>query len=142
MTVRVTCAAQRELLGARATSPQTDPQDAPLPVPTVVYWHRDMPPLDAEAAGEYLIEAASGHVPGTIAHRDDLWNRCYDDLMAQAGARLEQEVRRLGGDYAHVFDEAIETRRDDGKGETWLRGRFSYVLYRRQTVDRTSSVEV
>jgi hypothetical protein len=105
---------------------------------TIVYWHRDLPPLDAETAGEYAVEAASKHLPGTIAHRDELWRVCYDDLMTQARVRLEQEVRRLGGDYAHVFDEAIETRRDDSKRETWLRGRFSYVLYRHRTVDAAS----
>ena len=97
----------------------------------VVYWHRDLPPIEAEIAGEHTVEAASRHVPGTIAHRDDLWHECYEDLMAQARLRIEQEVARLGGDYAHVLDEIIDTRRDDVKGETWLRGRFSYVLYRR-----------
>jgi len=97
----------------------------------VAYWHRELPPLDAEIVGEHTIEATSGRVPGTVSHRDDLWRVCYEDLMEQARRRLEQEVARLGGDYAHVFDEAIETRRDDAKAETWLRGRFSYVLYRR-----------
>lgn len=97
----------------------------------IVYWHRDLPPLDAEIVAEHSVEAASGRVPGTIAHRDDLWNVCYEDLMRRTNARLEQEVARLGGDYAHVFVEAIDTRRDDAKGESWLRGRFSYVLYKR-----------
>jgi hypothetical protein len=101
------------------------------PAAKVVYWHRDLPPIEAEIAGEHTVEAASRHVPGTIAHRDDLWRECYDDLMQQARLRIEQEVARLGGDYAHVLDESIDTRRDDVKGETWLRGRFSYVLYRR-----------
>lgn len=103
----------------------------------VVYWHRSLPPLDAEIIGEHTVEAASARVPGTIAHRDDLWRVCYDDLMTRTQARLEQEVARLGGHYAHVFDEAIDTRRDDAKGETWLRGRFSYVLYRRPTPRET-----
>jgi hypothetical protein len=102
---------------------------------TVVYWHRDLPPLDAETAGEHSVEAASSRAPGTIAYRDELWRVCYQDLMARAQARMEQEVRRLGGDYAHVFDEAIDPRRDDAKGEVWLVGRFSYVLYRRLHVD-------
>ena len=97
----------------------------------VVYWHREFPPLDAEVIGEHTIEATSGHVPGTIAHRDDLWHVCYDDLMTQTRLRLEQEVTRLGGHCAHVFDEAIDSRRDDAKGEAWLHGRFAYVLYRR-----------
>jgi hypothetical protein len=50
--------------------------------------------------------------------------------MARARLRFEQEVARLGGHYAHIFDEAIDIRRDEVKGEAWLRGRFSYVLYR------------
>jgi hypothetical protein len=99
-------------------------------VAKVVYWHRNMPPVEAEIVGEHTIEASSRHVPGTIAHRDDLWQVCYDDLMAQTRIRLEQEVARLGGHYAHIFDEAIDIRRDEAKAEAWLRGRFSYVLYR------------
>ena len=98
----------------------------------IVYWHRELPPLDAEPVGEHTIEAASGRVPGTIAHRDDLWQVCHEDLIAQARMRMEQEVARLGGHYAHVFDEAIDSRRDDLKNEAWLHGRFDYVLYRRE----------
>ncbi len=98
----------------------------------LVYWHRDLPPLEAEPVAEGLIEADSSHVPGTIAHRDELWSVCYHDLVARAQARLEQEVTRLGGHYARVFDESIDSRRDDAKGETWLRGRFKYVLYRQR----------
>ena len=41
----------------------------------VVYWHREFPPLEAEAIGEHTIEATSCRVPGTIAQRDDLWHR-------------------------------------------------------------------
>jgi hypothetical protein len=39
-------------------------------------------------------------------------------------------VARLGGRYAHVLDEHIDSRRDDSSGESWLHGRFTYVLYR------------
>jgi hypothetical protein len=53
--------------------------------------------------------------------------------MAQARTRLRQEVTRLGGHYAHVLDESIESRHDDKTGEGWLHGRFSYMLYRRPT---------
>jgi hypothetical protein len=98
----------------------------------VVYWRQEWPPFDAEMIGEYTIEAVSGRVPRTLAHRDELWDRCYDELMRQAGARLEQEVVRLGGHYAHVRDEAIESKHDDATGETWLHGRFTYALYRRR----------
>ena len=99
----------------------------------VVYWHRELPPLSADAISEHVLEATSSRVPGTIAHHDDLWRGCYEDLMRQACVRLEQEIVRLGGDYVHVVDEIIDTRHDDASGEAWLRGRFRYVLYRRGT---------
>ena len=97
----------------------------------VVYWHRDLPPLDAEAMAEHVVEATSARVPDTIAHRDELWDRCYADLMAQANVRLEQEAARLGGQYVRVLDEAIDTRHDGATGEAWLHGTFTYMLYRR-----------
>lgn len=97
----------------------------------VVFWHRDLPPVEAHLIAEHTIEAASNRVPGTIAHRDELWDRCYRELMAAAESRLVEEMARLGGDFAHVYDEAIEPRRDDAAGEAWLHGRFSYMLYRR-----------
>ncbi len=96
----------------------------------VVYWHRELPPVDAEPIGEHTIEATSCRVPGTIAHRDELWNRCENELMARTRARLEQEVTRLGGRYAHVLNESLGTRHDDATGEAWLHGRFTYMLYR------------
>jgi hypothetical protein len=96
----------------------------------VVYWHRELPPLGADPISEHVLEAASSRVPGTIAHRDDLWDVCYADLMRQARLRVEQEVARLGGHYAHVVNETIDSCHDDVKGEAWLRGRFDYVLYR------------
>ena len=105
-----------------------------MPTPGVaaaktVYWHRDLPPLRAEAMGEHVIEATSAHVPGNLAHRDELWERCYRDLMTETSRRLEQEVQRLHGRYAHVLNEAIESRRNDALNESWLLGRFTYVLY-------------
>ena len=107
------------------------PEPAEMACTKVVYWHRELPPLGADPISEHVLEASSSRVPGTIAHRDDLWRVCYDDLMRQARLRLEQEIVRLSGNYAHVVDENIETRHDDAKGEAWLRGRFKYVLYRR-----------
>ena len=97
----------------------------------VVYWHRDLPPLDAEVMGEHTLEAASSRVPGTFAHRDAVWDRCYEDLMVHTRARLEQEIDRLGGDCAHVLAESVDGRHDDATGEAWLNGRFTYVLCRR-----------
>jgi hypothetical protein len=94
-----------------------------------IYWHSELPPLNAEAIGEHMVEATSGRLPGTLLHRDELWNRCYEELMAQARTRLTQEVTRLGGRYAHVLDESIDSRHDEVSGETWLHGRFTYMLY-------------
>lgn len=95
----------------------------------IVYWHRDLPPLEAELVAEHTVEANSGRVPGTLAHRDELWDQCYRELMAGATHRLVDEVARLGGHYAHVRDETISPRRDDAAGEAWLHGRFTYMLY-------------
>ena len=69
-------------------------------------------------------------MPGTIAHRDELWDQCEKDLMSQTQTRLADEIARLGGRYAHVLDESIDTRHDDATGEAWLHGRFTYMLYR------------
>jgi hypothetical protein len=96
----------------------------------VVYWHRELPPLAAEPMGEHTMEAASVHVPGTLAHRDELWDRCYADLMANVSKRLEQEVNSLGGHYAHVLAESVDSRHNDLTNEAWLHGSFSYVVYR------------
>lgn len=96
----------------------------------IVYWHRDLPPIGAEPLSEHTVEAASSRVPGTISHRDDLWDRCYRELMENTEARLTQEVARLGGRYAHVRSESIDISHDYTAGEAWLRGRFSYTAYR------------
>lgn len=98
--------------------------------PQVVYWHRDLPPLTAEAIGEHTLEATSRRVHGTFSRRDEEWGRCYGDLMTQARTRLVQEVARLGGDYARVGEELISPQHDDAVGEGWLYGRFKYVLYK------------
>ena len=95
-----------------------------------VYWHRDLPPLDAEVMGEHTVEAVSGRVPGTLSHRDEIWDRCYQELMTNTHDRLEQEMARLGGRYAHILHESVDSRHDDRLGEAWLHGRFAYVLYR------------
>ena len=96
-----------------------------------IYWHRELPPLDAELMGEHTIEASSGRIPGRIAYRDEIWDRCYLELMAETHRRLEQEIARLGGDCAHVLHESIDSRHDDASREAWLHGRFTYALYKR-----------
>ena len=58
-------------------------------------------------------------------------DQCCLELMANAEGRLAQEVKRLGGHFAHVRDEAIDPKHDDAAGEAWLHGRFRYLLYRR-----------
>jgi hypothetical protein len=97
----------------------------------IIYWHREMPPFEAEGMGEHTVEATSSHVLGSLSHRDEQWARCHDELMAQTRDRLGQEVARLGGDYAHVLQELIDTKHNDAIGEAWLHGRFTYMLFRR-----------
>ena len=106
----------------------------------VVYWHRQLPPFDAEMLGEHVLEATSGRVKSSLAHRDELWDQCYRDLISNTEARLAQEVARLDGHYAHVLDETIHSRRDDIAGEAWLHGRFTYMLYRRVAPDARGGV--
>ena len=106
----------------------TPPQDCPR-----VYWHRQLPPAGAEIMGEHVLEATSERVQGSLAHRDELWDRCYRDLLDNTRERFNQEIRRLGGDYAHVLDESIDSRHDSATGEAWLHGRFTYVLYEHGT---------
>lgn len=97
----------------------------------VVYWHRELPPLGAESMGEHVLEADSPRIPGNLGHRNELWERCYAGLTAQAEERLQQEVLRLGGDWAHVLNESVTSRHDERTGESWLHGQFNYVLYRK-----------
>jgi hypothetical protein len=94
-----------------------------------VFWHRQLPPLNAKMIGEHVIEATSNRIQGSLARRDELWARSYADLMKNTHARLREEIGRLGGHYAHVLDESIESRRDDPTGEAWLYGRFTYTLH-------------
>ena len=109
--------------------------ESPTPDPdaghTIVSWHRELPPLRAEPLGEYIVEADSMHVTGSLAHRGELWDRCYQDLMARLDERLRQEAARLGGHYAHVHEESVDSRHDDRSGDVWLRGRLKYLLLRR-----------
>ncbi len=100
------------------------------PPSQVIYWHRELPPIDATALGEHTVEATSHRVPDTIARREELWNRSEDELMTQTRERLAEEIARLGGRYAHVLGESIGTRHDAVTGEAWLHGRFTYMLYR------------
>jgi hypothetical protein len=91
----------------------------------IIYWHRELPPFEAEAMGEHTVEATSSHVLGSLSHRDEQWAWCHDELMAQTRDRLCQEVARFGGDYAHVLQDLIDTRHNEATGEAWLHGRFT-----------------
>jgi hypothetical protein len=96
-----------------------------------IYWHRELPPFDAEMMGEYVLEATSNREQGSLARRSQLWDRAYQELMENTHARMKQEIDRLGGHYAHVLTESIDSRHDDPTGESWLHGLFTYRLYRR-----------
>jgi hypothetical protein len=97
-----------------------------------IYWHRNLPPADAELVGEHVLEATSDHVQGVLDHHGDEWAACYENLMEHAQHRLVDEIQRLGGSGAHVFRETIEERRNDALGEAWLYGRFTYILFKRK----------
>jgi hypothetical protein len=107
---------------------------------TRVFWHRELPPINAELMAEHSVEANSSRVAGTLAHRDELWDRCNHELMAAAESRISDEVARLGGDYAHVHSESLGAKHDDAAGEAWLHGEFTYCLYRR-IANETASVK-
>lgn len=96
----------------------------------VVYWHRQLPPRDADPIGSHTIEVTSDRIPGMLTRRDVAWDRCYRQLMDRIDWRIGQEIARLGGDYAHVRGETLEPRHDDSTGEAWMYGRFDYELYR------------
>jgi hypothetical protein len=107
--------------------------------PKTIYWHRDLPPIDAERLADHVLEANSARVPGTIAHRDELWDRCYEQLMAETKRRFGQEMKRLGGDCVHVLTESIVPRHDEIAGEAWLHGQFTYTLYRAHQKERSGT---
>ncbi len=107
----------------------------------IIYWHRELPPVDAQLMGEHVVEATSGRVAGTLAHRDELWNQRYEELMVLVRARMEQEVVRLGGDYAHVLSESVDSKHDEVNGQAWLHGRFTYMLYRNVQANSTDLLQ-
>ena len=113
-------------------------QRSSTPPHKFVYWHLELPPLSADVIGDDTLEATSGRVSANLSHRDDAWERCYADLIERARVRLEQEGRRRGGDCVHVKDELIEPRRNEATGETWLYGRFRYVVYRESAAHRAA----
>ncbi len=51
--------------------------------------------------------------------------------MRKVTDRLEQEVSRLGGNYAHVLSESADSKHNDVTNEASLHGAFTYVVCRR-----------
>jgi len=96
-----------------------------------IYWHRDLPPLDAELMGEHSVDATSAPVDYHFDQRDELWGRCAPSLREQLTARLDAEIDRLGGACAHVLEEDVTPHVDHPTGKYWLVGRVRYTLYRR-----------
>jgi len=107
----------------------------------IIYWHRELPPVDAQMMGEHVVEATGARVAGSLAHRDELWNQRYEELMVLVRARIEQEVARLGGAYAHVLSESVDSKHDDLNGQAWLHGRFTYMLYRNAQANAADGLE-
>jgi hypothetical protein len=100
--------------------------------PRTVFWHSELPPLEADAVAEHTVEADSERVTGSFTRRDERWQHCYGTLMHEARARLMQEITRLGGDYAHVLSEHVEQKHNYATREAWLHGVFTYTLFRRR----------
>ena len=112
--------------------------DHPMPDDKVkrIYWHRELPPQSADPAGEHWVEARSEPIPYLYSRKNELWGQCIDSLSAHARERLLDELDRLGGDYAHVMDEAVTVKIDHEKSLYWLEGRYDYMLYRDPPVDQ------
>ena len=99
----------------------------------IVYWHRELPPLSAELMAEHTLEATSSRVPGTISHRNELWDRCYLELMANTQIRLAQESLASGATTptsAMNPSTSAMTTRLAKRGYTDA----SYMLYRRPSL--------
>jgi hypothetical protein len=65
--------------------------------PKAIYWHRELPPADAEAIGEHTLDANSHRVPDTIAHRDELWTAVPLDRLATIPERPDAGRLRQDG---------------------------------------------
>lgn len=55
------------------------------------FWHRELPPIDAEMMAEHFVEANSSRVPGTLAHRDKL----VGSLLPGAHGRCPHSLRNF-----------------------------------------------
>jgi hypothetical protein len=102
----------------------------PPAAPQTIFWYRELPPLSAEPVEEHTVEASSVPVPGRLAYRDELWSSCYGDAVRKTALRLEQEITRLGGRYAHVLAESVSVGHAPATGEAWLHITLTYMLYK------------
>ncbi len=97
-----------------------------------IFWHGDLPPLEAEMLDEHWVVARSDAVKYRFDHKTELWAQCVDSLRVNLEHRLGQEIRRLGGDYAHILDERVVPKIDHESDTYCLEGRYDYVLFRDQ----------
>ena len=95
----------------------------------VVYWRLELPPRTEDFESEHEVTATSVKVHAPWDMRGKVWGQCYESLMDNARARIVQEVERLGGSCAHVTDEVVTKRDDAAEGNSWLAGRFRFVMY-------------
>jgi len=98
---------------------------------TRIYWHRDLPPLDADAVAEHTVDAVSDKADYHFDRRDELWHDCAPSLRAHLVERLEAELDRLGGAYAHVLEEDVTPHVDHANAQYWLIGKARYTIYKR-----------
>ena len=110
---------------------RTIPMPAPRPSIGIVSCRRSMPSRSASTSSKPTACMSSAVLP--TAESSGI--RCYQDLMARLEERLHQEAARLGGHYAHVHEESIDSKHDDRSGDVWLRGRLKYLLLRRPGVN-------
>src|SRR5207245_2468736 len=51
-------------------------------------------------------------------------------VTGQSARCYSKRRKGIAPEYAHVLNEAIESRHDDATGEAWLHGCVTYMLYR------------
>ena len=61
-----------------------------------IFWHADLPPLEAELVDEYRVIARSERIEYRFDRRTELWHRCVDSLRENLEHRIGQELDRMG----------------------------------------------
>ena len=72
----------------------------------IVFWHRELPPIEADLVAEHTVEANSSRVPGTLAHRDELWDQCYRWTPNEYHAR-DRHTRAMGHEELNKAEEFL-----------------------------------